>query len=79
MSNPTTNSHDDVVEALRVTAAALQCLVRLIPHGERHIINFTGEWLHLAPRSVGTILDHANAALEPYPYPLRAEPADARA
>lgn len=65
-SDPTTNSHDDVVEALQRTAAALQCVVSLLDKGEQHIIRFTGDWAHLAPRTIGDILDHANAALGPY-------------
>lgn len=52
-------------EALQMAAAALQAVARLIPRGEQHIITFNGDWLHLAPRSIASILDAANASLAP--------------
>lgn len=52
-------------ETLALTSGALQCVAHLLPAGERHIVNFTGEWQHIGPQSIKAILDRANAALEP--------------
>lgn len=66
MPDPTTNSHDDVVEALQLTAGALQCIADRLSAHEHHIIRFTGQWERFGTLSIGEILDRANTALEPY-------------
>lgn len=52
-------------EPLQLTAGALQCVAKLLPAGETHAVIFTGRWEGFAPRTIGEILDLANAALEP--------------
>lgn len=52
------NAHDELVAALKATAGALQSSA-----SERDRIKFTGQWANLGLRTIGSILDDAQAAL----------------
>jgi hypothetical protein len=54
-----------IFETLQLTAAALQCVAKLLPAGETHCVRFTGKWEGFAPQTIAQILDRANTALEP--------------
>jgi hypothetical protein len=51
-------------DALLLTAAALQCMARCVPDGERHTVRFIGDWQHFGKMTIGQILDRANQVLE---------------
>lgn len=55
----------DVLTALQLTSAALQCVAHLLPEDEQHKITFTGKWVRFGTLSVEEILNRADAALEP--------------
>lgn len=65
MIEPSAKTITDLREALALTSGALQCTAKLLPRGEKHVVIFTGDWLRIAPMSVASILDRANAALKP--------------
>lgn len=50
--------------ALHLAAGALQCVAKLLPDREQHIVSFTGEWQQFGNVSIADILDRANLALE---------------
>jgi hypothetical protein len=66
MADQTTNSHDDVVHALQLTAGALQCILDENGLDETEVVKFTGRWAHLGALPIGEILNRADAALAPY-------------
>lgn len=52
-------------EALQMVAGALQCVAKLLPEREQHVVNFTGDWSRFGSLTLTAILDRANLALEP--------------
>jgi len=54
----------DIRGALQMTAGALQCVVQLLPAGEQHVVNFTGDWARFGSLSIASILNRADTALD---------------
>ena len=52
-------------EILQLTSGALQTVAPLLPAGERHVLNYTGQWQRFGSLTIAEILNMADAALDP--------------
>lgn len=65
MVEPQMRKEPDLLDALRLTAGALNCIALKHTAGDKHVVTFTGAWARFGSRTIGSILDHADAALYP--------------